>query len=105
VKHKRNLPDDFQVKKNTVKKRIQRNRTSVQAHEFGGGISTRPLLAKVESRIVERILSMMMSQQESRKSLLVTKKEIVHLVNSIIEGTEWTKNSLHSRNDNKIKHS
>lgn len=51
VREKRNLPENFEIKRGTVKKRIQKNRTVVDAHRHKGGVDTP--LAEVEPVIVE----------------------------------------------------
>lgn len=48
---------------------------------------------------------MMSQQQESGKSLLVTISEIVHLFNSIIEGTECQQKFIAFKKRQKIKQS
>jgi hypothetical protein len=79
VKNKRNLPDDFEIKKNTVTRRLQRKKIIVEPHECMGGLDSP--LAEIEPSIVQIVLCM----TKFRQSL--TSREIMQLVNSAIEGT------------------
>ena len=86
VREKMNLPTDFEIKKITIKRRIQRKRTVVEAHECMGGLDTP--LAEIEPSIVEIVLCM----SKLRQSL--TCNQITHLVNSCIDGTPYQKNLI-----------
>lgn len=94
VRKKRNLPESFEIKRSTVKKRIQRNKTVVDAHEKKGGVDTP--LADIEPIIVEMVLCMSKMRQP------LTSTEIIQLVNSSIEGTEYQQKLIDFKKTYKI---
>lgn len=94
VRQKRNLPQDFEIKKNTVQRRIERNRIVIDAHECKGGVDTP--LADIEPSIVQIVLCM----TKLRQSL--TSRQIIQLVNSSIEGTVHQQKLIALKKNNKI---
>jgi hypothetical protein len=81
VKQKRNLPEDFDVKKDTVMKRIARERTILEAHQQKGGHCSP--LEEIEPSIVQLVLCMSKFRQA------LTSAQIKDLVNSAIHNTEY----------------
>jgi hypothetical protein len=94
VREKMNLPENFEIKKVTVRRRILRKKTLVEAHECMGGLDTP--LAEIEPSLVEIILCM----SKLRQSL--TTNQITQLVNSCIDGTVHQRNLIAFKKRQKI---
>mmetsp|Transcript_13739 Transcript_13739/g.25867 ORF Transcript_13739/g.25867 Transcript_13739/m.25867 type:complete len:274 (-) Transcript_13739:1313-2134(-) len=81
IKQKRNLPVDFEVKKDTVMKRIARDKTILKAHQQKGGHCSP--LEEIEPSIVQLVMCMLKFRQA------LTSAQIKDLVNSAIDSTEY----------------
>lgn len=80
TKKKYNLPDETEIQKRTIIRRIERNKMFVMVHERQGAPSP---LAPIEPSIVELVISMSKIRQ------CLSSPEIKDLVNSCIDGTDY----------------
>lgn len=95
TKTKHNLPVDFEIKKNTVLKRISREKTVLEGYETKGG-HVSPLL-EIEPSIVQLVLCMSKFRQA------LTSVQIMDLVNSCIQGTEYQQKLIEYKKTKKIQ--